>query len=138
MAPDRPQRCCQETFVPILLVALGGAAGAVSRFVLDTFVTERLGGSFPFGTLVINVSGSFAIGLLFALAIERSLLPATIRGPAMIGFIGAYTTFSTLMLETWRLAEDGAVALAVVNLVGWSLLGMLAVVAGLAVGRAWA
>jgi len=124
--------------VPIFLVALGGAAGAVSRFVLDTFVTERLGGAFPFGTLVINVSGSFAIGLLFALAIERSLLPAAIRGPAMIGFIGAYTTFSTLMLETWRLAEDGAVALSIVNLVGSALLGMLAVVAGLAVGRAWA
>jgi len=124
--------------VPILLIALGGAAGAVSRFVLDTFVTERLGGAFPFGTLVINVSGSVAIVLLFALAIERSLLPAAIRGPAMIGFIGAYTTFSTLMLETWRLAEDGAVALSIVNLVGSALLGMLAVVAGLAVGRAWA
>jgi fluoride exporter len=124
--------------VPILLIALGGAAGAASRFALDTIVTERLGGEFPFGTLVINVSGSFAIGLLFALAVERTVLPAGIRGPAMIGFIGAYTTFSTLMLETWRLAEDGAIALAVINLLGSSLLGMIAVVAGLLIGRALA
>jgi len=122
--------------MPILLVAFGGAAGAVTRFVLDAFVTERLGGAFPFGTLVINVSGSFVIGLLFALAVERAVLPAGIRAPAMIGFIGAYTTFSTLMLESWRLAEDGALVLAVANVLGSCLLGMLAVVAGLAVGRA--
>src|SRR5689334_24694403 len=103
--------------MPLILIALGGAAGAVSRFVLDQFVTDRLGGEFPFGTLVINVSGSFVIGLLFALAVERAVLPSGIRGPAMIGFIGAYTTFSTLMLESWRLAEDGAIALALANLV---------------------
>ncbi len=124
--------------MPILLIALGGAAGAVSRFVLDQFVTDRLGGEFPFGTLVINVSGSFVIGLLFALAVERAVLPSGIRGPAMIGFIGAYTTFSTLMLESWRLAEDGAIALALVNLVGSSVLGIVAVVAGLLIGRALA
>lgn len=124
--------------MPILLIALGGAAGAVSRFVLDSLITERLGGEFPFGTLVINVSGSFVIGLLFALAVERGVLPSGIRGPAMIGFIGAYTTFSTLMLESWRLAEDGAIALALVNLIGSSLLGIVAVVAGLLIGRAMA
>jgi CrcB protein len=124
--------------VPILLIALGGAAGAVGRFALDSFISERLGGEFPFGTLVINVSGSFVIGLLFALAVERAVLPSGIRGPAMIGFVGAYTTFSTLMLESWRLAEDGAIALALVNLVGSSLLGIVAVVAGLLIGRALA
>ena len=108
----------------------------MSRFLLDTFVTERLGGELPFGTLFVNVSGSFVIGLLFALAIERTVLPADIRGPAMIGFIGAYTTFSTLMLESWRLVEDGAVALALINLAGSCVMGMTAIVAGLAIGRA--
>lgn len=119
----------------IVLVALGGAAGATSRYLVDAFVSERAGGAFPWGTLVINASGSFALGLLFALAIERAILPPEIRGPLLIGFIGAYTTFSTLMLESWRLAEDGAIALAFANLAGSVGIGLVAVFAGLALGR---
>lgn len=122
----------------IMLIAVGGAAGAVTRFVLDTAVTQRLGGGFPWGTLAVNASGSFALGVLFALAVERAALPADIRGPLMIGFLGAYTTFSTLMLESWRLAEDGALALALVNLAGSVMIGMVAVFAGLVLGRALA
>ena len=122
--------------MPLILIAVGGAAGAVGRYLVDAFVSERFGGAFPIGTLVVNLTGSFALGLLFALAIERAFLPATIRGPVLIGFLGAYTTFSTLTLETWRLAEDGAVFLAVANLAGSMLLGVLAVVAGLVIGRA--
>ncbi|HEX8026202.1 MAG TPA: CrcB family protein [Candidatus Limnocylindrales bacterium] len=122
--------------MPLVLIAIGGAAGAVSRYLADAFVSDRLGGEFPWGTLVVNASGSFVLGLLFALAIEKSVLPASIRGPVMIGFIGAYTTFSTLMLESWRLAEDGAVALAAINLAGSAAIGILAVLAGLTLGRA--
>lgn len=117
------------------MVALGGAAGAVARFVIDGWIAERSPGAFPWGTLVVNVSGSAVLGLLFALAIERDIFPADIRGPLMIGFIGAYTTFSTLMLETWRLIEDGAMGLALANIVGSSIVGLAAVFAGLIVGR---
>ena len=78
------------------------------------------------------------LGLLFSLAIERNVLPSDIRAPVMIGFLGAYTTFSTLMLETWRLAEDGAIVLAVLNIAGSAVLGLVAVFAGLAIGRALA
>jgi CrcB protein len=124
--------------VPIALIAAGGAAGAVTRYVIDVFVSERFGGAFPLGTLVINLTGAFTLGLLYALAIERSVLPAETRGPLMIGFLGAYTTFSTLMLESWRLVEDGAVVLAIANVAGSALLGIVAVVLGLAVGRALA
>ena len=88
------------------------------------------------GTFVINLSGSFALGLLFALATERGVLPREIRGPAMIGFLGAFTTFSTLMLESWRLAEDGAIGLALVNLGGSMALGVAALFVGLTLGRA--
>lgn len=122
--------------LPVVLVALGGAAGAVSRYLVDGWISGRTGGQFPWGTLAINVSGSFLIGLLFALAIEADVLPSSIRGPVMIGFIGAYTTFSTLMLESWRLFEDGAALLALGNVVGSSLLGIVAVMAGLTLGRA--
>jgi fluoride exporter len=119
-----------------LLIAVGGAAGALSRYVVDDLVTRAAGGAFPLGTLVVNLTGSFVLGLLFALVIERSALPADLRAPVMIGFIGAYTTFSTWMLESMRLMEDGAWLLAAANLGGSVVLGMLAVFAGLAVGRA--
>ena len=120
----------------VALIAVGGAAGAVSRYLVDTYVSERAASAFPLGTLVVNVSGSFVLGVLFALAVERAVLPSGIRAPVMIGFIGAYTTFSTLMLESWRLVEDGAVGLAIANVVGSSVLGLLAVVLGLVIGRA--
>lgn len=121
--------------MPLVLVALGGAAGAVTRYLVDGWISNLTGGGFPWGTLAINATGSFVLGLLFALAIEGGVLPAGIRGPVMIGFIGAYTTFSTLMLESWRLFEDGAVGLALVDVVGSSVLGIVAVVLGLTIGR---
>jgi CrcB protein len=121
--------------VPLLLIGLGGFAGAVARYLVDGAVAERTGGAFPWGTLVVNVSGSFFLGLLFALSADRAILPAEIRGPVLIGFIGAYTTFSTYMLESWRLLEAGDLATALANLLGSMALGVAAVVAGLTIGR---
>lgn len=119
----------------LVLVGLGGFAGAVARRVIDLWVSDRAEAGFPLGTLVVNLSGAFLLGLLFAWATERDVLPREIRGPLMIGFLGAYTTFSTWMLESWRLVEDGAWQLALLNLGGSVLLGVIAVVGGLAVGR---
>jgi CrcB protein len=119
-----------------ILIALGGASGAVTRYAVDTLVTARWGPAFPFGTLVINGSGSFLLGVLFELILERGVLPADLRAPLTIGFLGAYTTFSTWMLESWALVEQGAWIAAVANVGGSVLLGMLALIAGLAVGRA--
>jgi CrcB protein len=122
--------------MPLLLIGLGGFAGAVSRYLVDGWVTDRTAGPFPWGTLAVNLSGSFVLGLLFAVTAERAILPADIRGPVMIGFIGAYTTFSTFMLESWVLIEDGSYTTAIANLGGSVLLGLIAVVAGLTIGRA--
>ena len=122
--------------MPLLLIGLGGFAGAISRYLVDGFVTDRTAGAFPWGTLAVNLSGSFVLGLLFAMTAERAILPADIRGPVMIGFIGAYTTFSTFVLESWVLIENGSYASAVANLGGSVLLGLVVVVAGLTVGRA--
>ncbi len=121
--------------MPLLLIGLGGFAGAISRYLVDGLISDRTGGGFPWGTLVINLSGSFLLGLLFAMTAERAILPAEIRGPLMIGFIGAYTTFSTWTLESWRLIEGGAYGLALANLGGSVVIGMVAVVAGLMLGR---
>jgi len=121
--------------VPYLAVAVGGAFGALARDVLDTWVSERTGGLFPWGTLVINLSGAFVLGLLATLAIDRSVLSPDIRPIAMIGFLGAYTTFTTWMLDCWRLAQAGAWPLAAANLFGSVVLGLVAVGLGIALGR---
>ena len=127
---------CHNPDVTILLVGAGGFFGAISRYLVDGWVSSLTGGAFPWGTFVINVTGSFVLGLLFALSIERAILPSAIRPPILVGFIGAYTTFSTLTLESWRLVEDGSYALAFVNVGGSMVLGMVAVLAGLTLGRA--
>lgn len=119
----------------LVLVGLGGFAGAVLRWSVDGWISERNPTAFPLGTLAINLTGSFVLGVLFAWVIERNVLPPDVRLPLMVGFLGAYTTFSTFMLESWRLIEEGAYALAAANLVGSVALGLVAVVAGLAVGR---
>ena len=121
--------------MPYVAGAVGGAFGAVARFAIDGWVSERTGGLFPWGTLVINLSGAFLLGLLATLAIDRAVLSPDIRPIAMIGFLGAYTTFSTWMLDCWRLMQEGAWALAVANLVGSVLLGLVAVGLGVALGR---
>ena len=120
----------------LVLVGLGGFLGAVARYLVDGWIAERAGATFPFGTLLVNLSGAFLLGLLYALTVERGLLPEAIRPPVFIGFIGAYTTFSTLALESWRLIESGSYGLGIANLVGSIVLGIVAVVAGLALGRA--
>ena len=121
--------------VGVLLVGVGGFAGAIARYVIDLQITQRFA-AFPWGTFAVNISGSFLVGLLFALIVERPALDPELRGPLMIGFLGAYTTFSTLTLESWRMIEDGAWPLAALNLGGSVAIGMLAIVGGLALGRA--
>lgn len=120
----------------LVVIGLGGFAGAIARYAVDGWVSALVRGSFPWGTLVVNASGSLVIGLLFALMTERALIPAELRAPVMIGFVGAYTTFSTLALESWRLLEDGAWPAAMANLGGSVVLGVAAVVLGVAIGRA--
>lgn len=121
----------------VLLVGIGGFFGTVARWLVDSWASRQgWTATFPVGTLLVNVTGAFVLGLLFALAIERRVLPEEIRAPLMIGFLGAYTTFSTLMLESWRLIEHGSVAAGIANLVGSVALGMFAVGVGLTIGRA--
>ena len=117
------------------LVAIFGAAGAVSRYWVDGRISDLTHGQFPWGTFVINVVGAFALGILVALTTERLLLSPNWRVALGIGFLGSFTTFSTYAYESVKLAEDGAVGLALVNSVGMLSLGMLAAFTGLAVGR---
>ncbi|HUZ81284.1 MAG TPA: fluoride efflux transporter CrcB [Gaiellaceae bacterium] len=106
-----------------------GGLGALARFELDGLVQLRATGEFPLGTFVVNASGTFVLGLLTGLSItgDAVLLAGT-------GFLGSFTTFSTWMLETERLAEDGESRLAFANLVLSLLGGAAAAVAGWAIG----
>jgi CrcB protein len=122
----------------LVLIAVGAAAGALSRYLLAGWVQELFPSRFPWGTFVVNISGSFLLGLVFVLAIEHEIMQPELRLPLMVGFIGAYTTFSTFMLESWALADEGALLAALGNIVISVVVGMLAVIAGLALGRALA
>jgi CrcB protein len=112
-----------------LWVALGGALGSVSRYAVALGVMRWLGTGFPWGTLLINVAGSFAIGLLAALATSdgRPALGADARAFVMIGILGGFTTFSSFSLETLALARSGALGAAAAN-AGLSLALCLAAV----------
>ncbi len=118
-----------------LIVGIGGFIGAVARYALGAFIGEKWGRIFPLGTLVINVSGSFFIGLLMVLFTERFLTDPLWRLLLVVGFLGAYTTFSTFEYETGKLMEDGEIVMALINVIGSVVAGFLALKAGQAIAK---
>ncbi|HWZ56255.1 MAG TPA: fluoride efflux transporter CrcB [Verrucomicrobiae bacterium] len=118
------------------MVGLGGFFGSVARFWLGSYVTYRLGARFPYGTFIINISGSFLIGLIVTLLAERTHWSANLLYLIPIGFIGAYTTFSTFELEVFRSVRSGDVLLALLYVALSVCLGFAAVWLGILSGRA--
>ncbi len=118
-------------------VGLGGFLGANARYWLGGWVAQRYGTAFPWGTLLINVTGSFILGLFATWITERVVAPAHLRLLVAIGFVGAYTTFSTFEYETYQLIENGAAARALANVMGSVLAGFAAVWLGVRLAR-WA
>lgn len=116
-------------------IGVAGAAGALARYGVEGYVSRRLEPLFPWGTFVVNITGAFLLGFVFTLLAERLTVGPWIRSTLSIGFLGAYTTFSTLSLETFRLIEDGAYALAVANGLGSLVAGLAAVYGGVVLGR---
>lgn len=121
----------------LLAIALSGAMGAVARYVIAGWVYQLLGRGFPWGTLLVNVSGSFLMGLLFFLFTERLLIPSELRSGILVGFLGAYTTFSTFSLETLNLVEEGALVTALGNVLASVLGCLVAVWLGMWLSRQW-
>jgi CrcB protein len=120
----------------VVAIALAGALGALARYGVEGVVSRRTRGAFPWGTFVVNISGAFVLGLVFTLATERWGLAPWLRSALTIGFLGAYTTFSTLSFETYRLAADRAYALAAANMLGSCAAGLAAVYVGVVLARA--
>jgi CrcB protein len=133
MAPARKGAPPLRTAVAI---AVAGAAGALARYGLEGFVSRRSTGAFPWGTFSVNVSGAFVLGFVFTILTEQLTTAPWLRGALTIGFLGAYTTFSTLSFETYRLIEDGAVGIAAANALGSLAAGLGAVYLGVVAGRA--
>jgi CrcB protein len=113
------------------LVGLLGGAGSIARFLVDGLVGERVGGEFPWGTLIVNLSGAALLGLLVGAAVSGNAL--VLAGTATLG---SYTTLSTWMFEIHRLGQDDQLAIAAANLLGSLLVGFAALTLGHAIGAA--
>lgn len=118
-----------------LMVGVGGFLGAVARFWLGGYISEKMGTRFPYGTFVINCTGCFLIGFIITLMAERTHWSPNWRYLIPIGFIGAYTTFSTFEYETFRAMQDGEMLIAFLTVAASVVVGFFAVWLGVIVGR---
>src|SRR4026208_2503478 len=119
----------------LLLIGLAGFIGTLSRYWMSGVIAKRYGETFPMGTLVVNLVGCFLVGLLFYLLQERFLVNQTVRTVILIGFLGGFTTFSSFGLQTFTLLQDGEFGLAVLNILGANLIGLVLVWAGYTLAR---
>ncbi|ATX82160.1 camphor resistance protein CrcB [Mariprofundus ferrinatatus] len=120
----------------LIAVAIGGAAGAVMRWLMASGIQKMAGGAFPWGTFAVNAIGSFLLGFLFFWLIERSTVSEVARLALTVGFLGAFTTFSTYSLESVRLLQEGAVSLAFGNVIGQVVVCLTLTWLGIQIARA--
>ena len=118
-----------------LAISIGAVLGANARYVLGGWVADRLGAAFPYGTLLINVSGSFLLGLILAVVSQRADAPIWIKTGLAVGLIGSYTTFSTFGAETYGLLNSGSLVAAGLNILASVAGSLVAVYLGMQVGR---
>ena len=120
----------------ITAIAIGGACGAVMRWLMASAVQRQFSGSaFPWGTFSVNAVGSFLLGFLFIWLIERSSMGEVMRLALTVGFLGAFTTFSTYSVESIRLLQEGAYTLALGNVLGQVLVGLTLAWLGMQLAR---
>ncbi|MEW7999305.1 MAG: fluoride efflux transporter CrcB [Candidatus Thiodiazotropha endolucinida] len=119
----------------LIAIASGGAIGALFRFWVSSGIYSLLGRGFPYGTLVVNVLGSLVMGFLYVLLLERTTVSPEMRGALLIGFLGAFTTFSTFSIETLNLLEQAELLKAGLNILVSVIACVLACWFGLVVGR---
>jgi fluoride exporter len=118
-----------------LVIGAAGALGAVSRHQLESIVNLHWGDAFPWGTFAVNVSGSFVLGVLMGVFAQRLNVPLWLQAGPTVGFLGAYTTFSTLSVQVYRSTATGHLPVALANAVGSLVLGTLALYAGILLVR---
>ncbi len=119
----------------LLWLALAGALGALSRYGLAGLVQRTMGGEFPMGTMVVNIVGCFLAGAFFALSEDRVSISGETRVIVLVGFMGAFTTFSTYVLETGALLREAEWTRAAANVLIQNVVGLVAAFGGVATGR---
>jgi fluoride exporter len=119
-----------------VMVGVGGGLGSILRFWLGSYIGNKMGTRFPYGTFVINITGSFLIGLVLALLTVKTQWSPNWRYLIPIGFIGGYTTFSSFEYETLRTIQDGQIGLGLLYVAASVVVGFVAVWGGMIAGRA--
>ena len=119
-----------------LWVALGGAVGAVSRYLVAGYVQKAVGIAFPLGTMTVNVLGSFIIGFFIHYALEYLAMPPQVRALVVVGFLGAFTTFSSFSYETVSLLLEGEWVKALIYILGTNIFCFIATLLGIVLARA--
>ena len=119
----------------LVAIAIGGALGAVARFSLGNVINDLVGTQFPYGILLVNVLGSLLIGVFFELLVEDTLFPPVYRSVIIVGFLGAFTTFSTFSMQVVGLLETGRFSAAAIYTIASVALSMIAVIIGIFVTR---
>jgi CrcB protein len=132
----RSRAICENRAVPFLWISLGAVLGANARFLVGLWVLHRLGAAFPYGTLVVNATGSLLVGLVLGVMAERADVDPAWRLTLVAGFCGSYTTFSTFSFEAIALLREGAFATALVYVLTSVALSLLATGLGLIAARA--
>jgi CrcB protein len=120
---------------PYFVIGLAGSLGAILRYVVANVSGRIFGTGFPVGTFIINITGSLFLGWFMTIIRDRMIVSDTVRLAVAVGFVGAYTTFSTFVYESNTLLEDGAGIKAMVNLLGSLAVGLIAVRVGIALAR---
>ena len=119
----------------VLAVAIGGALGAVFRFLISKFIQNAFSIDFPLGTMVVNFIGAFLIGFLFATIVEKIVVPPEVRALLITGFLGGLTTFSTFSYESFTLLKEGETIQFTLYFLGTNILGLLLTFLGFLTGR---
>jgi CrcB protein len=122
---------------PAVLIGIGGIVGANARYLVSVWAARRIGASFPHGTLIVNLSGSLLLGFVATWIVGRVVYEREIQLLVSIGFLGAYTTFSTFAFESVSLLRRRAYVLATANVLGSAVLGLLGAWIGAMVARAF-
>jgi len=117
-----------------IFIAAGGVVGALLRYGVSGFTYKYVSGIFPWGTLAVNLSGCFLMGLLWAVS-ERLALPESFKPFVFVGILGAFTTFSTFALETFQLLRDREIKIALFNMLASNILGIAFLIAGFVIAK---
>jgi fluoride exporter len=120
----------------ILLIGIAGLLGTLARYYLSGWADEWWGGTFPFGTLIVNALGCLAIGFLFHATEEKYLIDPAVRSAVLVGFLGGFTTFSSFAVQSFTLLRGGEIFLAGVNILVSNIAGVILVWLGYALSRA--